>query len=146
MSLERVQRLEQWLTEVLHVPTENRDVSIEKGNVVAYFDDGEPLIMGEPIIAPGDDTIEVPLFPHAATNAVGVRDRYSLIVTVRNHGADPLRLKLGLLRWLHSEGQGGNAPALDYDGVKNNQSTYDWFFELQIDEATRNVGAELRTC
>ena len=147
MSLARIQRLEKWLGEKLQIPAENFDVSIEGGKVVAYFDDAERFTLAGDMVMNDDvGTFEFPITEASPVQNVGLRDNYPLVVVVRNHGEDPTRLKVGLLRWLYLEGKGGNAPTMSYDGVKNNQSTYDWFFDLPIEAVTRNVGAELRTC
>ncbi len=142
MSFARVERLEKWLADVLKVPTENFSVSLEQGNAVGYFDDVELFSAPAEPAAEGDFSLE----SAGIQMDFGMRDTYVITVKVRNHGADPKKLKAGLLRWLFNEKQGGAEPELTYDGEKNNQSTYDWFFDLKIEDRTQNVGAELRTC
>ena len=142
MSLKKVAELEAWLKDVLNVPSETFDVSLEQGKAQGFFEDTQ-LFRGCSELTAQDASAGFELCDAGLQQNAGMRDSYTLVVVIRNYAEEPVRIKLGLLRWLFENGQ---KQELDYHPVKNNQKTYDWFFYLNIEERTRNVGADLRTC
>lgn len=142
MSLKKVAELEAWLKDVLNVPSETFDVSLEQGKAQGFFEDTQ-LFKGCPQLSASDADAWVEFCDAGQQQNAGMRDSYTLVVVIRNYAEEPARIKLGLLRWLFDNRQ---TQALKYEPVKNNQSTYDWHFELPMEEVTRNFGADLRTC
>lgn len=137
-SVARLENLQQWLVEVCEIRTENFSVSVEYGVVNAEFikvatvEITKPLRRGD-LIAPG-----------LALEDYLLTDKYQLAIVVRNQRNDDFQmLKLKLLLWLD---QACQIAEMNYDIEKNNQDTYDFFFELNITERSHHDDGKMQTC
>jgi hypothetical protein len=142
MSLKKADELRKWLVDTLGIPSETVEVILDQGKAQGYFDD-TLIFTGCSECQMPNTNAEFEFCIDSLIQNAGMRDSYQLTVIIRNQAEEPTRIKLGLLRWLYDNQQ---KTELDYDSIKNNQSTYDWYFYLKMEDRTRNAGTELRTC
>lgn len=137
-SMVRAESLRRWLVEVMQIRTENFSLAIEFGTVSAEFielatvevepplDNGELIHAGQPI-----------------ENYI-MEDKYQLSLVLRNQLPEQFQdIKLKLLLWLSTQCQ---KVEVSYDAEKNNQDTYDYFFDLNITEHSHHGEAGMKTC
>lgn len=142
MNEQRLDSLKTWLHEALHVPTEQTEVTVDHGTCNATFMDQQLYMMSEPQLPEEGDVLAE--FTEADLQQdFGMADNYTITVIIRDFAGDAKKIKVGLLRWLHEQKQ---KTELEYDCEQNNQSTYDWFFDLNIEEKSRNNDEGIVTC
>lgn len=134
----RAERLEKWLIEVAKVQSENFSISVEYGNASAEFIDIDTVDLTEGL-KNGDV-----LLPGTPLENYLLEDHYQLSVVVRKQLSENFQdLKLKLLLWLNNEKQDVK---LSYDAERNNENTYDYFFDLNIIEHSQHKEGQMKTC
>lgn len=134
----RADRLEKWLVEVAKVQTENFSISVEYGKVSAEFIDIDTVDLTEGL-KNGDV-----LLPGTSIENYLLEDHYQLSVVIRKQLSEDFQdLKLKLLLWLNNENQ---VVKLNYDAERNNENTYDYFFDLSIIEHSQHKEGRMKTC
>lgn len=123
--LERLQRLETYLTEVLGVASEDFTLAIERFNATADFSETELFE------ADGDQQawLSVP-----SQHDFKIRKDYLLSIRLKNQLKVDVLID-NLLAWLYSEGL---IPTLSGMLERNNQQTWDAFIDLELKELSRN--------
>ena len=134
-SLDRMKHLEAWLKNVSKVETENTSVSLELGDVSAEFINLQTFTESE----------EEGVFETSGLiENYHMKDSYTVSVVIRNQDISNLKtLQLQLLVWLERQGQ---KAAMSYDVERNNENSYDYFFDLKLDDDSHDENGQIKSC
>lgn len=132
---ERLQRLKQFLIET-GLASEQFRLDIESGDADCNFDEIETF---------EQDTSTQPVTYTAAEVDLTFQmiTRYQLSIYVAGYVGEVTDLLRKVGWWLHSEGQ---KKRMQFMAELNNNETVDLMIDLEIIEASKNVGEEIVTC